>query len=239
MLEALVSSRIRRTLLEYLVTHPNDRFYLRGLAKDLGQSISPLRRELKRLEQSGMLTAYDEGNMRFYTVHVNSPAFQELRQVGLPAPACAGPGTADRPRSVQSPVARQAGLPRDVEPTAPKVQAQPVVSMAPAAEPILVGTISASGNRQARHRPLPTPVMVGVTVVGLILMVGVATAAYLLTTNRQLASSVERALSKAASPVAVVTGEASNAGVMRGARWQIVPGGFGGFSAGTGTGESY
>src|SRR3989338_4742058 len=228
MLEALVSSRIRRTLLEYLVTHPNDRFYLRGLAKDLGLSISPLRRELKRLEQSGMLTAYDEGNMRFYTVNVNSPAFQELRQVGLPAP-----------RSVQSPVARQAGLPRDVEPAAPKVPAQPVVSMAPAAEPILVGTISASGSRQARHRPLPTPVMVGVTVVGLILMVGVATAAYLLTTNRQLASSVERALSKAASPVAVVTGEASNAGVMRGARWQIVPGGFGGFSAGTGTGESY
>src|SRR3989338_5932486 len=128
MLEALVSSRIRRTLLEYLVTHPHDRFYLRGLAKDLGLSISPLRRELKRLEQSGMLTAYDEGNMRFYTVHVNSPAFQELRQVGLP---------------------------RDVEPAAPKVQAQPVVSMAPAAEPILVGTISAPGSRQVRHRPLP------------------------------------------------------------------------------------
>ena len=157
-----------------------------------------------------MLTAYDEGNMRFYTVNVNSPAFQELRQVGLP---------------------------RDVEPAAPKVQTQPVVSMAPAAEPILVGTISASGSRQARHRPLPTPVMVGVTVVGLILMVGAATAAYLLTTNRQLASSVERVLSKAASPVAVVTGEASNTGVMRGARWQVVPGGFGGFASGSG--ESY
>lgn len=81
MLETLVSSRIRRTLLEHLLTHSREPFYLRGLAKDLGLSVSPLRRELKRLEHSGMLRAAHEGNMLFYAVNLDSPAFLELKQV--------------------------------------------------------------------------------------------------------------------------------------------------------------
>lgn len=98
MLEALVSSRIRRHLFEYLLAHPADRFYLRGLAKDLGLSISPLRRELKRLEHSGMLRASHEGNMLFYCVDTGSAAYRELAGIGqsprlpvLPALAGAGP----------------------------------------------------------------------------------------------------------------------------------------------------
>jgi hypothetical protein len=94
MLEALVSSRIRRTLLEYLVSRPAERFYLRGLAKELDLSVSPLRRELKRLERSGMLQASHEGNMLFYTVDAASPAFHQLQQLGAepslePAPVAA------------------------------------------------------------------------------------------------------------------------------------------------------
>ena len=87
MLEALISSRIRRTLFEYLLAHPTDRFYLRGLAKDLSLSVSPLRRELKRLEHSGMLKAVQEGNMLFYTVDTNSPTFLELARVTLTVPS--------------------------------------------------------------------------------------------------------------------------------------------------------
>ncbi len=82
MLEALVSSRVRRALLEYLLIVPADRFYLRGLAKQLGLSISPLRRELKRLERVGILTATREANVIFYTVNHRSPAFLQLQQAG-------------------------------------------------------------------------------------------------------------------------------------------------------------
>ncbi len=79
MLESLVSSRVRRTLLEYLVAHPHERFYLRGLAKELGLSTSPLQRELKRLERVGLLTVSPEANLRFYCVNQASPLFAELR----------------------------------------------------------------------------------------------------------------------------------------------------------------
>lgn len=84
MLEELVSSRIRRALLEHILLHPQDRFYLRGLAKTLNLSVTPLRRELKRLERSGMLTAVREGSILFYTVETTSQPFLKLRSVILP-----------------------------------------------------------------------------------------------------------------------------------------------------------
>ncbi len=89
MLEALIASRIRRTLLEYLLSHSTDRFYLRGLAKELGLSVTPLRRELKRLEHTGLLTAAPEGNILFYSVNRQAPAFLELQGAGVRASAAA------------------------------------------------------------------------------------------------------------------------------------------------------
>ena len=79
-LESIVSSRIRRTLIEHLLAHPAERVYLRGLAKQLNLSISPLRRELKRLEAAGVLKATDEGSMRFYLVDQTAPLFLQLHQ---------------------------------------------------------------------------------------------------------------------------------------------------------------
>ena len=80
MLETLVPSRIRRTLLEHILTHPDDRFYLRGLAKELSLTVSPVRRELKRLEQLGVLKTYQEANVRFYVVNQAAPLFIQLKQ---------------------------------------------------------------------------------------------------------------------------------------------------------------
>lgn len=93
MLETIVPSRIRRTLLEHIVTHPADRFYLRGLAKQLQLSVSPLRRELKRLEQLRFLKAYDEANIRFYVADQSHPLFVQLQSAvsGTLPPAQAAP----------------------------------------------------------------------------------------------------------------------------------------------------
>ncbi len=95
MLETLVSSRVRRTLYEYLLTHPADRFYLRGLAKELSLSVSPLRRELQRLEHLGVLKAYEEANVRFYVIDQTHPQFVQLKQ------AVASPSTSPAPAVLQ------------------------------------------------------------------------------------------------------------------------------------------
>ena len=84
MLEGLVSSKIRRALLTHLLAHPDERVYLRGLAKTLHLSLSPLRRELKRLEHAGLLRAVQEGNILFYFVDHACPAYQQLQSLGAP-----------------------------------------------------------------------------------------------------------------------------------------------------------
>ena len=199
MLETLVSSRIRRTLYEHLLTHPQGRFYLRGLAKELGVSVTPLRRELKRLKHSGMLSAVEEGNMLFYTINAASPLFQQLQQAGQRTSA-----------TVTSPLP-QAAIP--------------------------IGVIAAPRHFSWRN-PLSGPAVmmtVGVSVALMLLVVGVF---YLGMTNQRLVAQALRMLSARKTEVTVVTPQTSTSGAMRGHRWQVVPGGFGGFSSGSDQ-ESY
>jgi len=204
MLETLVSSKVRRALLEYILRHPQDRFYLRGLAKDLSLSVSPLRRELKRLEHAGMLQAIQEGNILFYQVHMNSPAFLQLKGASLPAPT---------PMAVEEP--------------------RPLVS-----GPIHVGTISPDRKWWLWQGPLSRPALMGVAGIGMALLLIVAGVTYLVLTNQRVIAQATRAITTQQAEVTIVAPAASTSGTMRGARWQVVPGGFGGFSSGA-TDETY
>jgi len=87
MLEPLVSSRVRRRLLEHLLAHPERRFYLRGLARELGLTVSPVHRELKRLERFGVLKAFHEANVCFYVTDQTCPLLAQLKQAGPRDPA--------------------------------------------------------------------------------------------------------------------------------------------------------
>ncbi len=108
MLEGLISSRIRRTLLEHLLKHPTEHFYLRGLAKELQLSVSPLRRELKRLQAQGLLRTYQEGNALFYITNQTSPVFLQLQHATSsigdvqPVPAASVPVAAIAPPLIPS-----------------------------------------------------------------------------------------------------------------------------------------
>lgn len=212
MLETLIAPRIRRTLLEHLVAHPVDRFYLRGLAKDLNLPISPLRRELKRLEGFGMLRAVREGNMLFYTVDTTAPVFQQLHRAS---------------GSVQAPPAAEA--PSAVTPTFAASSLQP-----PAPGPVIpVGMISARPNAAAWPSALPLSLLISASVVGLALMVVVIGLVSFTAMNR----NVRSALGQRAAITASTAKSPSASGIMRGSRLQILPGGFGGFSA-SGNSES-
>jgi hypothetical protein len=207
MLETLVSSRIRRALLEHILTRPSDRFYLRGLAKELNLSISPLRRELKRLEHSGVLSAVQEGNMLFYTVNTDSPTFLQLRQA------------AEAP-----------------SPIAPRQEGAGQLVSSPAAQAVRAAGLFWSS-------PLSQPALIGAAGVGMALLLIIGGLFYLSMTHERLVTQAARALASRKPEMTVVVPPAqasSSSNVMRGSRWQIVPGGFGGFSAGSGSSqESY
>lgn len=262
MFETLISSRIRRTLFEHLLAHPAERFYLRGLAKALGLSISPLRRELKRLERAGILQAAQEGNILFYAVNTTSIEFLQLTQASQRT-------TAPSPVTAAAPSERwtgQSGSARELPLVAPSTQgeasgigapgASPRVPAPPspamrrtAGSPLPVGVISARHLGSVWRSPLRGPALVGAAGVGMALMLIVAGIFYLTMTNRQAISRVSRQLSTRRADVTVVVpipaapqaapDGSSASGTMRGARWQIVPGGFGGFSGVASTQESY
>ncbi|MBI3325055.1 MAG: winged helix-turn-helix transcriptional regulator [Candidatus Omnitrophica bacterium] len=211
MLETLVSSRIRRTLLEHLLQHPAGRFYLRGLAKELTLAISPLRRELKRLEEQGMLSAYQEANIRFYVVDQTSAVFQQLRQAaGAPVAVVAQPN----PSSFQAP------------PVA-AVEPSPVVAST------VINTKTVDRIRGAR-RPLPAwaawagALGFGMTAAALVLAVYIATV-------RERPKDLVGYQVRVARPSVVVqvrTESPSVTGQMHSTRWRLMPGAVGGFSSG-------
>ena len=214
MLETFVSSRIRRALFEHILAHPDEHFYLRGLAKQLGLSVSPLRRELKRLEHSGMLKGIQEGNMLFYLVDQASPGFLQLKQVGRQAEA---PSEARLG-------AQGSGLRAVVAPSPQPSALSP--------QPILIGTV-ASQSRSLWSSPLSGPVLLGAAGAGMALLLLIAGLLYVSVAQQRLPSQASRALATRRTEVTVVVPPvASSSGAMRGTRWQIVPGGFGGFSSG-------
>ena len=213
MLETLVAPRIRRALFEYLLTHPDDRFYLRGLAKSLGLSVSPLRRELKRLEHAGILTAAQEGNILFYSVNTASQAFLQLQHAGQPTEA---PSVSLEAQGSRLEAGTSSLQPRALSP-----------------EPIPIGVISASSTRSRWSKALKDPAFLGLSVMGLAVVLLTGELAYLIAiTHQQWGSQMSQMLVTRKAEVTVVAPSSSSSGTMRGARWQVVPGGFGGFSSG-------
>lgn len=205
MLEPLVSSRIRRTLIEYLLAHPAERVYLRGLAKQLDLSISPLRRELKRLETAGMLKATDEGSMRFYLVDPASPLFVQLRQAAA-QPSGAVPALS---ASLSAPSGVSAGA------------------------PVILSSASVERTRQAMRRVTRWPWLLGTIGLSLGLVVAVGSALYVMSTNRQILSLLKPSAVEPPAVAAVTRPRASASGAMHSSRWHLSPGPMGGFSSGS------
>ena len=218
-LEPLISSKIRRALLEHFLTHPGERFYLRGLAKTLNLSVSPARRELLRLEHLGVLKAYPEANIRFYVIDPASPLVTQLKAY------------------------QQAPSALELHQTTVAVQTQPPAP-APVELPVAVAATVLSQAKVERIRRALKPSIPWLAVLGAaavtVAMLVVGVGSYLEITNsrwNQLARDLVRAPRTQVTVVeqpALAT-RASVSGEMHSSRWRIVPGGAGTtFSAGSG-----
>jgi hypothetical protein len=79
MLTRLFSSQTRVELLRLFFTHPEDRYYVRQIARDLHRDISGIKRELDNLEKAGLLVSDKVGNLRYYTVNKASAIYPEVK----------------------------------------------------------------------------------------------------------------------------------------------------------------
>ena len=234
MLETLVPSRIRRTLLEHILAHPDQQFYLRGIAKELNLSVSPVRRELKRMEDLGLLSAHHEANLLLYVVNQSSPLFIQLRQAAQSAPAAnEAPGVSVSPAAVTHGI----DLPLMMTSSAPAaVPVAESVASAPVAAPQAVSSAQRGvAPVAAPARRMPLLAVVGGVALSLALLAGAAGMVYLVVMNYRLVTMAQSALpgQRVASRADEDSDAVPASGEMRSHRWRLMPGTVGGFSSGT------
>lgn len=89
MLKSLFSSSVRADVLSLLLNSPDEKFYIREIAKLLRRNPSGVKRELDNLEQSGIVLSERVANLKYFQANRESELFSELKNLitkslGLP-----------------------------------------------------------------------------------------------------------------------------------------------------------
>lgn len=71
----------RRRVLGILLLHPDQRYYLRELARLTGTAPGTLTRELSKLVKSGLLSVHKSGNQSYYEANRDCPIFEEMASI--------------------------------------------------------------------------------------------------------------------------------------------------------------
>ena len=77
----LLNSKLRRKLLTYSFTHPDEHYYVRELSHLINEDPGNLSRELKRLEDEGLYSSMVKGKVKFFSLNKKYPLFKELKEI--------------------------------------------------------------------------------------------------------------------------------------------------------------
>ncbi len=77
----LLNSKLRRKLLAYSFTHPDENYYVRELSHLINEDPGNLSRELKRLENEGLYTSVTQGRVKFFSLNKRYPLYRELKKI--------------------------------------------------------------------------------------------------------------------------------------------------------------
>jgi len=72
-------SSTRAELLGLFFNNPDDRFYLREIARHIGKDAAGIKRELDNLVKMGLLAREKRGVQKYYFVNKSSPIFSEMK----------------------------------------------------------------------------------------------------------------------------------------------------------------
>lgn len=76
-----LGTRLRKKLLTYSFTHPDDSYYVRELSSFIDEDPGNLSRELKKLEEEGLFLSSVRGKIKLYTLNKSYPLFGELKKI--------------------------------------------------------------------------------------------------------------------------------------------------------------
>jgi len=90
MLKSLFGSKIREKLLTQLFSHTDRSFYVRELHELINEDATNISRELKKLEELGLVICQPMANIKYYQANADSPIFHELKNIILKTNGVAG-----------------------------------------------------------------------------------------------------------------------------------------------------
>ncbi|MEW6375507.1 MAG: nucleotidyltransferase domain-containing protein [Thermodesulfobacteriota bacterium] len=77
----LLNTKLRRKLLAYSFTHPDEDFYVRELSGLIEEDPGNLSRELRSLEEEGLYTSVTRGRIKLFSLNKKYPLFRELKKI--------------------------------------------------------------------------------------------------------------------------------------------------------------
>src|SRR3569623_1000310 len=80
-LGSVIFTDYRRRVLRLLLMHPDQRYYLREIARLTGTAPGTLTRELSKLVKAGVLSVQKVGNQAHYSANRECPIFDELASI--------------------------------------------------------------------------------------------------------------------------------------------------------------
>ncbi len=83
MLVKLFTSKTRVKLLTLFLLNPETEMYVREIARRTDENTNAVRRELKNLEEIGLLTSARKGNLKYYTINKSMYIYAELMNIIL------------------------------------------------------------------------------------------------------------------------------------------------------------
>jgi predicted nucleotidyltransferase len=81
MLQYLITSRAKRSVLRLILMNQEKPFYVREVARLTGEPLNAVRRELANLEKAGLVTPRSEGTLKYYSVNKEFPFYPELKKI--------------------------------------------------------------------------------------------------------------------------------------------------------------
>jgi len=77
----LFGTNLRKKILAYSFTHPDEEYYVRELAAIIDEDAGNLSRELRKLEEEGLYKSFSKGGLKFYSLNKKYPLFEEIKKI--------------------------------------------------------------------------------------------------------------------------------------------------------------
>jgi predicted nucleotidyltransferase len=90
MLQKLFSSRVRVEILSTFLVNPGRERYVREVARITGEDYKNVSRELRNLEEIGLLSSRNEGNLKFFGINKGFVIYEELKSIFMKTKGAVG-----------------------------------------------------------------------------------------------------------------------------------------------------